>query len=512
MAQMKKVDNSKSLESLLQSLKEQKEVLEKLTKSKCNTAHKNHDPPSTIKKKTKNVATPEDSSERLTRLAKEAWKNRQLNQGHFSAETASIPIFQQSPSKSLNKNIYKKDQHMPNVIKQPKNGFQPRNITSCSRWIKKPCPNAISIENKVKSNDKLDGFESRYGLGSKYSLHKKFDTESIEMGNKGNSDHSEIEIEKQLTLPTTKITNSNIASNCDKSKQSRGLIVAEDTERSSKSIPGGLEEEGVGESIQTNKRQHLLKDSSAWLSLLAKQTWQSSTSRRNHGLEPTVQIPPKSALKISRTSVLGRNQERNKGTRGHVKSEPCRDKGKEIRTDERVQSQKIGVDDLNLSKYDEKCGDESTDTTDDRLSALAKRVWQGKAIHQRSKPIMSPGRSKGKHKWRKDNVHAGTSGRRTQYQLMNSGTQSAFRWRSAQTGSKSFLQRRKSVILKQNRYKIVKVNRSAQDQKMKKKSENRVGLNVSWHSRYSLNKRRTSFVKRRQAFLSEHSHPTTSST
>ena len=407
------------------------------------------------------MGTPEDSSERLTRLAKEAWSKRQLKQRQLSPGTASIPSFQQSPTKTSYKNSYNIHQHIPNNIKQPEIGLQRGSNTFSMSWIRKPCPNAITIEKKVKSNAEVDETGSRHGTGSKYSMPRNVNTESRETGNKGNSERSESKIEKQLKLATTKFSKSSIACNCDKSK-----IETIDSTSSSKSNPEGLEGKSVVKSTQTNRRLNLLKDSSARLSLLAKQTWQSSTSKRKHSsIKPKVLIPPKSALKISRSSEIRNSQERNERTGGHVKNEPCRDKRNEIRIDKRVECKKDRVDDSNLKKCDKSDVDNSADTTDERLSALARRVWQGKAIQQRSNSMFSSGRSKGEHTWRNDNLHVVTLGRRTQYKLVKSGAPSAFKWRSERTGNRSFLQRRKSVILKQNRFKIVKISHTSQDQK-----------------------------------------------
>ena len=400
-------------------------------------------------------------------MAKEAWRKRQLKQSNLSPQTASIPNFQWSPSKILYTNVYKKHQNIPNNIKQPENGLQPRNNTFRMSWIRKPGPNAVSMEYKCKNNAEVDQTESRCKIGSKYSIQRKISTESSEIGNKGNSEQSESKIEKQLTLATTKIFNSSIASNCDKSRRSRGSIETKDNESSCMSNPEGLKGKSVVKSTQTNMRQNLLKDSSTRLSLLAKQTWQSSTSKRKHSpIKPRVQIPPKSALKISRSSVIRNSQEKTEKTRGDVKHEPCRDIGNETRIDKRVESNRDSIDHLNLKKCDKNDVDDSANTTDERLSALARRVWQGKAIQQRPKPMIASGsgRSK-KHTWRKDILHVGTLGKRTQYKMVKSGVPSAFKWRSEQTGNRSFLQRRKSVILKQNRFKIVKVNHAAPDQK-----------------------------------------------
>ena len=104
----------------------------------------------------------------------------------------------------------------------------------------------------------------------------------------------------------------------------------------------------------------------------------------------------------------------------------------------------------------------SKNCADDRLSALARIVWSQKK-HARGKKIFNPANAT--HRWIHKNL-ADATVRSSTKGINNKSVgvlkPSAYKWNSKESNKKSFLRRRASVIIKQNRFCIIKVDRKLQ--------------------------------------------------
>ena len=197
-------------------------------------------------------------------------------------------------------------------------------------------------------------------------------------------------------------------------KQPEELAIVEDISESATGIGNNSDDFEVSSSLATSSHR---------LSSLAKETWKKSVLSRSSNVGymkkwmKSDQVPSWNPALDEKHIAVG-----NKIVRGFVAKEH--------------------------SKIDSPSGGISSD---DRLSKLAKRIWQNRA---KFRPIMS-------------NISLTSSNRKRSlgYTLKSSRTQkifhqppSKFTWISNEKRVNSFLNRRRRAVLKQSRFKIVKGN------------------------------------------------------